>query len=80
MKFRKAAFGADLQSSKGKHIEGIFKSGITISPYRDKISNQAVSLIDKAFEAVYFDGSDINTALRGANEQLNKFMAEEAKK
>lgn len=76
----KTAFGKDLPYADAKNIAGIFKSGITISPIRDEISGYAIAQIDTAFDAAYFDNKDINSALRDANEQVNKFIAQKESK
>ncbi|MDF2720562.1 MAG: transporter substrate-binding protein [Paenibacillus sp.] len=75
----KASIGADSPYLKGKNIAGIFKSDIGLSPFRDEIVGQGSTLIDKAFVEVYNGQKDVNTALRDANEALNKFIVEKAR-
>ncbi|TNJ63319.1 extracellular solute-binding protein [Paenibacillus hemerocallicola] len=75
----KAAVGEDSPYLKGKNIAGIFKSGIGQSPFRDEIAGQGSTLIDKAFADAYSGQKDVNTALREANEALNKFIQEQAR-
>ncbi|MDF2722968.1 MAG: transporter substrate-binding protein [Paenibacillus sp.] len=75
----KAAFGNESPYLKGKNIAGIFKSKLGISPPRTEITGQAVTLLDNAWVDVYTKGKDINSALREANEALNKFIADQSK-
>lgn len=71
-----AAFASEVPYAQGKRISSIFKSSLGTSPFRDAIAGQAASLIEKAFVEAYSGEADVNTALRNANEALDKFIAE----
>lgn len=68
-----AEFGAGVDSLKGKHIEAIFKTqpaaGIEVSEYNSTIGKKA---IDDILPKVVLENLDVNTALRMAEEEINK--------
>jgi len=65
-------FGKDVKALQGKHTEAIFKNKVAkpvpITNY-DLIGRSA--MVSK-FAEIIFDGKDVNTALREAEEQINQ--------
>jgi multiple sugar transport system substrate-binding protein len=76
----KQQLGADLPYLKGKKVASIFKSSIGISPFRDEYAGQAGTILNDEFLQAYQGKKDINSALRDADERLNKYIAENPKK
>lgn len=76
----KQSLGADLPYLKGKKVASVFKSSIGISPFRDEYAGQAGTILNDEFNLAYAGKKDINTALRDADEKLNKYIAENPKK
>lgn len=76
----KKQLGADMPFLKGKRLESIFKSAPVPAPayslFEDSTTNQIVL---KSFED-YFNGKDLNSALREAEEKMNKHIGENATK
>lgn len=69
--------GQNVPALKGKHIEAIYKYKLAApSNARDKGLTfvDGRKPIDNAFNKVIFDGTDINTALRGADEDIQKLI------
>jgi multiple sugar transport system substrate-binding protein len=70
-------FGVDLDYLKGKNLQAIFK--VTPAPIvpTTKFSNIASSIVDSSLtKAVFTQGTDINTALRQAEEEINRKIEE----
>lgn len=68
-----AAYGADLDFTKGKNLMGMFKSKMINSPVRPRYTTEASNILKTAFYD-YYTGKDVNTALREADEKLNQFL------
>jgi multiple sugar transport system substrate-binding protein len=76
----KKQFGADMDILKNKNIAAIYKTKSADTPNRTLYDQIARSALDAAFQSVIYDGNDINSALRDAqekatlqiNEKLNK--------
>ncbi|RKN62797.1 ABC transporter substrate-binding protein [Paenibacillus ginsengarvi] len=74
-------FGADLESLKGKHIEGIFKT----VPAKLRVPSEfdvdfARAQLREAGKNVALQKADVNTALRQAQEAADKMIASELEK
>jgi multiple sugar transport system substrate-binding protein len=73
-------YGTEVPEYKGKNIAGMFKSKSSpfpqFSPYVGKVNDE----INAAFKTVFENGTDINTALRSAEEKANQKIAEEVAK
>jgi multiple sugar transport system substrate-binding protein len=69
------AFGSELPLLKGKNVAAIFKLKPTAQRVEDNYST-ANSVMNKALANMLAKNQDINTALREAEEQLNKSVAE----
>ncbi|GAA3403241.1 sugar ABC transporter substrate-binding protein [Paenibacillus hodogayensis] len=68
------AYGADMPILKGKHLEGIFKSKPAPAPRLSIYYSKAVSILESHFRQ-YVDGvKDTNTALREAEDEINKYV------
>ncbi|GAA4864690.1 sugar ABC transporter substrate-binding protein [Paenibacillus vulneris] len=68
------AYGADMPILKGKHLEGIFKSKPAPAPRLSTYYSKAVSILESHFRQ-YVDGAkDTNTALREAEDEINKYV------
>ncbi|MCC2686519.1 MAG: extracellular solute-binding protein family 1, partial [Paenibacillaceae bacterium] len=70
----KKQFGAELETLKGKHIEAFFKSTPIVSPIRTIYVNNADRAVQTEFTKVLKGEEDINTALRNADEAINKIV------
>jgi multiple sugar transport system substrate-binding protein len=68
-----AVFGADIPTLKGRHVEGIFKSKPGEPLLMSDYLADAQDILDKQFTE-YMTGTDINTALRTADENINKMI------
>lgn len=75
----KEGFGSDLQTLKGKNVKGIFSSTPAVSRYNDKYSDIAKSQVAPAMDKVIKGETDINTALREAEDAANKLIEAELK-
>lgn len=76
----KKQLGVDMPFLKGKRLESIFKSSTVPAPaysrFEDSTTNQIVL---KSFEE-YFNGKDLNTALRDAEQNMNKHIDDSKQK
>lgn len=70
----KAAFGEDVPSLKGKHVEDIFKSKPVPYPTASQYRSKAESLLKVEFNNYAAGGLDLNTALMRAEEAINKLI------
>ncbi|MDF2725767.1 MAG: extracellular solute-binding protein family 1 [Paenibacillus sp.] len=68
-----AAFAAELDYTKGKNNAGMFKSKMFNSPLRPRYTTEASNFLKAAFYD-YYNGKDVNTALREADEKMNQFL------
>lgn len=69
------AFGADNPYLKGKNIAGIFKSKPAPAPVFSPYNGDGMGIANKKFDE-YLAGKDLNTALREAEEEINKVLSE----
>ena len=68
------AYGADMPILKGKHLEAIFKSKPAPAPRLSTHYSKASSIMRTHFQN-YVDGkTDLNTALRSAEEEIVKYI------
>ncbi|CAG7630669.1 ABC transporter substrate-binding protein [Paenibacillus allorhizosphaerae] len=74
------AFGTDIPSLKGKHVDSIFKSkhapGVVMSEYLGK----ATTILRDQFTQYFNGGKDANTALRDSEESINKMIQTDKQK
>ncbi|CAG7607773.1 hypothetical protein PAESOLCIP111_00994 [Paenibacillus solanacearum] len=75
----KQAFGANLETLKGKNVQAIFKNKYGKNPPRAKYYDVAVPHMVQAIQDVYKGNTDINTALRDAEEKANKAIQDQIK-
>jgi len=66
-------FAKDAQGTNGKNIAGIFKSKRIEAPIRSKYSTSP--FVEKEIEAYVSGQKDLNTAIRDAEEAINKNIA-----
>ncbi|MEF3303629.1 ABC transporter substrate-binding protein [Paenibacillus sp. GYB003] len=71
--------GADIPELKGKNIAGIFKSRAVELKNRGKYVGQVGTILEKHFVSYYTNQTDVNSALRAANEEVNKLLEAAAK-
>jgi multiple sugar transport system substrate-binding protein len=76
----KQMFGKDLPELKGKRIESIFKSTNAPSPAMSIYYSKASSLITAEYVNAITNKKDVNTAIRDAQEQIDKYVLEEKSK
>lgn len=69
-------FAADLTWAEGKHMQSIFKSTPAKRVKDQEYTRTVLDAIDRSFQDVYNGNTDINTALRQAEENANKAIAE----
>ncbi|MCJ8012644.1 extracellular solute-binding protein [Paenibacillus sp. KQZ6P-2] len=69
------AFGADNPFMKGKNIAGVFKSKPAPAPVFSPFNGDGMGIANKKFDE-YLAGKDLNTALREAEEEINKVLSE----
>ncbi|MCQ6563932.1 ABC transporter substrate-binding protein [Paenibacillus mendelii] len=69
------AFGADNPHMKGKNIAGVFKSKPAPAPVFSPFNGDGMGIANQKFDE-YLAGKDLNTALREAEEEINKVLAE----
>lgn len=75
----KKALGADMPFLKGKNLQSIFKSTSPPSPEFSQYNSLGRDLVFKSFEE-YMNGKDLNTALREAEDKVNKRVESNAAK
>lgn len=76
----KESFGESLNSLKGKNIQAVFYNTPAVKRFSDKFSVIASDQADIAIEKVTKGETDINTALRQAEDEANKLIQAELKK
>ncbi|MDB5084604.1 MAG: family 1 extracellular solute-binding protein [Bacilli bacterium] len=69
-------FGADLKFMQGENLQGIFKGSLAKFIPATKFDSNIVPIIDKAGDAV-LKGTDVNTALRDAQDAANKAIQQQ---
>lgn len=75
-----SAFAADFGIAEGKNIAGIFKSRRIEAPIRSMYLTNANKIVEK-YVKEYVEGvKDLNTALRSAEEEIDKYIATQAGK
>ncbi|MEF3303628.1 ABC transporter substrate-binding protein [Paenibacillus sp. GYB003] len=70
----KTAFASDMDFVKGKRLESIFKSRMIPSPIRTKYYTETKAFGLSQFKDYASGVKDLDTALRGADEQINDFL------
>ncbi|WP_284645946.1 ABC transporter substrate-binding protein [Paenibacillus silviterrae] len=75
----KKALGADMPFLQGKNLQSIFKSTSPPAPEFSTYNNLVRDISFKSFEE-YLNGKDLNTALREAEEKINKRIESNLKK
>jgi multiple sugar transport system substrate-binding protein len=71
----KKQFGADVPYLKGKHVQALFKSAVSPSPAYSIYETDGKKIGQQAFRDYAADKVDLNTALRQADEEINKVIA-----
>jgi ABC-type glycerol-3-phosphate transport system substrate-binding protein len=71
----KQAFASDIEGIQGKNISGIFKGKVVEAPVRTRYLQDAQKIAESVFIEYAQDKMDTNTALRRADEEINKFVA-----
>lgn len=74
------AFGADLELLKGKNTSAAFHNKVAPSPQSSELATNGANMLSKEFDAVIQGKKDVNTALRNAEETINKAIEEELAK
>lgn len=69
-------FASDMKVFEGKNLDGIFKVNPAPLPPASKYDVKIYSFLNDALKSVIVEGTDINTALRTANEQADKYIQE----
>jgi multiple sugar transport system substrate-binding protein len=75
----KKQFGADIPELKGKNTQGIFKSSSVVAPAFSLYHDKAVKFVNAKSTDFALGKLDLNTALREADEEINKMLAEQKK-
>jgi multiple sugar transport system substrate-binding protein len=76
----KQMFGMDIPELRGKRLESIFKSTNAPIPLTSLYYSKASSLLTAEYINAVTDKKDVNTALRYAQEQIQKYVESEKKK
>lgn len=74
------AFGSELEVLKGKNTSAAFYNNVAPSPQSPALSTNGANMLSKEFDAVIQGAKDVNTALRSAEEAINKAIEEELAK
>ncbi|MEF3305574.1 ABC transporter substrate-binding protein [Paenibacillus sp. GYB003] len=69
-------FASDMKVFEGKNLEGIFKVNPAPLPPASKYDVKIYGFLNDALKSVIVEGTDINTALRTANEKADKLIQE----
>ncbi|RKN86856.1 ABC transporter substrate-binding protein [Paenibacillus ginsengarvi] len=69
-------FASDMKVFEGKNLDGIFKVNPAPLPPASKYDVKIYGFLNDALKSVIVDGTDINTALRTANEKADKLIQE----
>jgi ABC-type glycerol-3-phosphate transport system substrate-binding protein len=73
-------FGADIPQLQGKKIQSIFKSKPAAAPAYSIYYNQAYAILNNKFTDVMTDKKDVNSALREADEEIDKSIKSTSQK
>jgi multiple sugar transport system substrate-binding protein len=76
----KQLFGMDIPELRGKRLESIFKSTNAPIPSTSIYYSKASSLLTAEYINAVTDKKDVNSALRDAQEQIQKYVESEKKK
>ncbi|CAG7615960.1 hypothetical protein PAESOLCIP111_01847 [Paenibacillus solanacearum] len=76
----KQQYAADIPYVKGKNIQGIFKSRPAKLPVYSKYNIFVNAAIDQSFRDVFAGKTDVNSALRQAEERANQRIEQELQK
>lgn len=74
------SFASEIDLLKGKNTSAVFFNKVAPSPQVPELSTNAGNLLSKEFDAVIQGKKDVNTALRNAEETINKAIEEEIAK
>lgn len=75
----KQQFGKDLPELQGKHIESIFKSAPAAAPEYSRYYPKAAEILRWNYVDYMNNKKDVNTALRDAEDAINKHIASQGK-
>ncbi|QNK56320.1 ABC transporter substrate-binding protein [Paenibacillus sp. PAMC21692] len=67
-------FGADVSVLQGKKIENVFKLEAKPNNPPHPLDNQLGEVLSQAAEEIALNGKDVNSALRGAEEESNRII------
>jgi multiple sugar transport system substrate-binding protein len=70
-------FGTDLATLKGKNLQAVFKNNPSPTPKESDYEDLAQPFLNSALQKVIKGQSDVNTALREAEDLANKKIADE---
>ncbi|MEF3306900.1 ABC transporter substrate-binding protein [Paenibacillus sp. GYB003] len=73
-------YASDLPYAKGKNVDALFKDTIGAPVAAGKYDGKARSIANDALRAIMTGKKDTNTALREADEEINKYIEAEMKK
>ncbi|TMV52321.1 extracellular solute-binding protein [Paenibacillus mesophilus] len=71
----KKQFGAEVSYLKGKNVQALFKSGVSPSPLYSIYESNGKKIGQQKFRDYLADKIDLNTALRQADEEINKAIS-----
>ncbi|GAA3413536.1 ABC transporter substrate-binding protein [Paenibacillus hodogayensis] len=74
------SFASEIDLLKGKNTSAVFYNKVAPSPQAPALSTNAGNLLSKEFDAVIQGNKDVNTALRNAEDTINKAIEEEIAK
>ncbi|MDF2723222.1 MAG: family 1 extracellular solute-binding protein [Paenibacillus sp.] len=74
------SFGEEVPALKGKNVSAIYTNAFApVASSSTKYDAKAYRLLEAAFKDVVVKGTDVNTALRQADEAINKMIDEQLK-
>lgn len=76
----KKDFATDLKIFEGKNLTGVFSVKPAPAPLSSMYDSKVYSFLGEALKSMLLSGTDINTALREAEEKANKYIEEEKQK
>ncbi|TNJ64478.1 carbohydrate ABC transporter substrate-binding protein [Paenibacillus hemerocallicola] len=76
----KKVYAGDLTYAKGKNLEALFKDSVGTPVTAGKYDGKARAIANEALRAIMTGKKDTNTALREADEEINKYIEAELKK
>jgi multiple sugar transport system substrate-binding protein len=73
-------FAVDLNIFEGKNLAGVFSVKPAPAPRSSMYDSKGYSYLNEALKIMILSSTDINTALREAEEKTNKYIEEEKQK